>query len=203
MDGIIDEVRLSDIVRGAEWIQTSFTNQNNPGAFYVIGDLEIVADEDGDGSPDVLDNCPTYPNGPFQGTCTEAVGNNLIVSTGQFCTVDADCDPGEFCEKTQADNYPLGGNGVGDACDCEADFDCDSPGLDVDADNLTQLLWDFGRSIHFDSCANERPCYGDFTCDTDVDADDISKLLEDFGRSLHNNPCPACVPADWCVYVDP
>jgi hypothetical protein len=42
MDGIIDEVRLSDIVRGAGWIQTSYTNQNDPASFLVIRDQEEV-----------------------------------------------------------------------------------------------------------------------------------------------------------------
>ena len=111
--------------------------------------------------------------------------------------------PMSSARRSQADNYPPGGNGIGDACDCEADFDCDAPGLDVDATNLTQLLWDFGRSLFNDPCTNGRPCFGDFTCDSDVDADDISKLLEDFGRSLWDKSCPPCVPADWCVYVDP
>jgi hypothetical protein len=203
MDGMIDEVRVSDMVMSAGWIQTSYTNQNNPGAFYLLGGLEIVADADEDGVLDALDNCPNYPNGPLQGTCTEDDGVNLIVSTGQFCTADADCAPSEFCEKTQADTYPPGGDGIGDACDCEGDFDCDPGGSDVDAINVEQFLWDFGRSVYQDPCTALRPCYGDFNCDGNVDADDIPKLLEDFGRTIFLNPCPACVrmPAEaWCVY---
>ena len=202
MDGIIDEVRVSDMVLGAGWIQTSYTNQNNPGAFYLLGGLEIGADADDDGIPDDLDNCPGFPNGPLQGTCTEAAGTNMLVSTGQFCTVDADCGPGKFCEKAQADTYPPGGDGIGDACDCEADFDCDAGGSDVDATNVGQFLFDFGRSVYFNPCTDVRPCYGDFNCDGNVDADDVPKLLEDFGRTIYINPCPACVrmPADWCVY---
>jgi hypothetical protein len=203
MDGIIDEVRLSDEVRSDGWILTSYTNQHAPGTFYTVGGLQIVVDGDMDGVPDSVDNCPTYPNGPLQGTCTLDDGVNLIVSTGQFCTVDADCDPGEFCEKTQLDTYPPGGNGIGDACDCEADFDCDIGGLDVDAENVEQFLFDFGRSVVFNPCTNNRLCYGDFNCDGNVDADDIPKLLEDFGRTVWNNPCPAapaCVVEDWCVY---
>jgi hypothetical protein len=203
MDGILDEVRVSDMVMSAGWIQTSYTNQNNPYTFYLLGALEVGDDSDGDGISDDLDNCPDYPNGPFQGTCTLDDGKNLMVRTGQFCTVDADCDPGEFCEKTQADTYPPGGNGIGDACDCEADFDCDDTGFDVDALNVEQFLWDFGRSQYNDPCSNNRPCYGDFNCDSNVDADDVPKLLEDFGRTLYAHKCPACIPKDWCVYVDP
>jgi MSHA biogenesis protein MshQ len=36
-DGIIDEVRISNIVRSAEWIQTEYNNQLNPNAFYTLG----------------------------------------------------------------------------------------------------------------------------------------------------------------------
>ncbi|MCK5241072.1 T9SS type A sorting domain-containing protein [bacterium] len=36
-DGQIDEVRISTVVRSANWISTSFNNQNNPGNFYNVG----------------------------------------------------------------------------------------------------------------------------------------------------------------------
>jgi hypothetical protein len=36
-DGIIDEVRISNIVRSAAWIQTEYNNQGNPSAFYTLG----------------------------------------------------------------------------------------------------------------------------------------------------------------------
>ncbi|KPJ58250.1 MAG: hypothetical protein AMJ46_14485, partial [Latescibacteria bacterium DG_63] len=41
-DGIIDEVRISSVARTAGWIQTSFNNQNNPSAFYGLGDEKTV-----------------------------------------------------------------------------------------------------------------------------------------------------------------
>jgi hypothetical protein len=37
IDGTIDEVRISNIDRSAEWIQTSYNNQSNPSAFYSVG----------------------------------------------------------------------------------------------------------------------------------------------------------------------
>ena len=40
----------------------------------------------------------------------------------------------------QEDTYPPDGNGTGDACECEADFDCSSG---VDAVDLMKFLWDF------------------------------------------------------------
>ncbi|MFX0210170.1 MAG: DUF2341 domain-containing protein, partial [Candidatus Hodarchaeota archaeon] len=39
-DGEIDEVRISNIARSADWIQTEFNNQNNPVNFYSIGTKE-------------------------------------------------------------------------------------------------------------------------------------------------------------------
>ena len=75
MDGIIDEVRVSDMVMGAGWIQTSYTNQNNPGAFYLLGDLESD-DSDGDGIPDHLDNCPQH-NNPGQEDTYPPDGNGI------------------------------------------------------------------------------------------------------------------------------
>ncbi len=43
--GIIDEVRISNIIRSADWIQTEYNNQNDPGnygspGFYTVGDEE-------------------------------------------------------------------------------------------------------------------------------------------------------------------
>lgn len=35
--GTLDEVRISDTDRSAEWIETSFNNQSDPGSFYKIG----------------------------------------------------------------------------------------------------------------------------------------------------------------------
>jgi len=39
-DGIIDEVRLSDVARTAAWIQTSYNNQGDLGSFYTLGPAE-------------------------------------------------------------------------------------------------------------------------------------------------------------------
>jgi len=39
-DGIIDEVRISDVTRSAEWISTSYNNQNDPSSFLSFGPEE-------------------------------------------------------------------------------------------------------------------------------------------------------------------
>lgn len=36
-DGLIDEVRISNIARSQDWITTEYNNQNSPGTFYSIG----------------------------------------------------------------------------------------------------------------------------------------------------------------------
>ncbi|MBW1823950.1 MAG: hypothetical protein JRI87_05200, partial [Deltaproteobacteria bacterium] len=97
----------------------------------------------------------------------------------------------------QEDTYPPGGNGIGDACDCEGNFDCDQ---DVDAEDVTTFLNDFGRNTYSDPCEAGNQCKGDFSCDGDVDAVDVTKFLEDFGRNAYSNPCPTCVEGDWCEY---
>ncbi|MFW9927487.1 MAG: LamG-like jellyroll fold domain-containing protein, partial [Candidatus Thorarchaeota archaeon] len=41
-DGQIDEMRISDVVRSAGWIQTQFENQDDPGNFYSVGVEEAI-----------------------------------------------------------------------------------------------------------------------------------------------------------------
>jgi len=146
-------------------------------------------DSDGDTVCDNLDNCPNTPNGNDLGIC-------YSWSDMMPCTTNSEC-PSGFCSMNQEDTYPPQGNGIGDACDCESNFDCD---YDVDAEDVMTFLTDFGRSQYFYPCTDPEPCKGDFICDGDVDAEDIDKFLEDFGRSQFNNPCPPCVAEDWCVY---
>jgi len=136
------------------------------------------------------DNCPDTPNGLGGGTCTSG-------TIGESCMSDVYCGDGGFCSMNQEDTYPPLGNGIGDVCDCEGNFDCDQ---DVDAIDVTTFLEDFGRNQYNDPCENGNQCKGDFSCDGDVDATDVTKFLEDFGRNQYNNPCPDCVSGDWCVY---
>ena len=50
----------------------------------------------------------------------------------------------------QEDTYPPGGNSIGDACECEGDLDRDG---DVDADDVTKFLEDFGRNEFNNPCS--------------------------------------------------
>jgi len=141
-------------------------------------------DSDEDDAGDMCDNCPNTTN-PNQENADED-------TLGDLCD---NCPTNTNPE--QEDTYPPGGNKIGDACDCEADFDCSGG---VDATDVTSFLTDFGRNQFNDPCTTSSPCNGDINCDTNVDATDVTKFLEDFGRNQFNNPCPACVVGDWCVY---
>jgi arylsulfatase A-like enzyme len=98
----------------------------------------------------------------------------------------------------QEDTYPPGGNSIGDACDCEGDFNCDGKVNAADAGLISG--WFKKRTKLSNPCTNENPCYGDFDCDGDVDNDDKAIFYADFGRSKNNNPCPPCEVGDWCSY---
>jgi len=184
-------------------------------------------DSDADGLGDTCDNCPNDPENDSDSddicgnvdNCPDTHNPDQTDTDGD-CIGDAcadlpfDYDPsqpdtdsdmvGDICDNCpgdynpdQEDTYPLQGNNIGDACECEADFNCDG---NVDAIDVDSFLIDFGRSTFFNPCTNQDPCNGDFDCNVNVDADDVTKFLEDFGRSQFFNPCPACVVGDWCVY---
>jgi hypothetical protein len=141
------------------------------------------------------DNCPNHPNGPEAGTCIwgEIVGAPCMLAGFN----PMQCGTDGFCSMHQEDLFPPGGNGIGEICDCEGNFDCDQ---DVDARDITTFLQDFGRNDFNDPCESGNQCNGDFSCDGDVDADDVTKLKEDFGKNPFNHPCPVCDGGDWCVY---
>jgi hypothetical protein len=80
----------------------------------------------------------------------------------------------------QLDTYPPGGNGCGDACECDADCNADQK---VDLSDLVMLKEEFMRA---DCAAN--PCPADCNYDSKVDLADLVMLKEEFLRT----DCPAC-----------
>jgi hypothetical protein len=178
------------------------------------------SDGDGDGVGDICDNCPSDDN-PDQrdddsdgwgSICDPEDDTDGILAPPDNCPntfnpdqTNSDADSyGDACDncpttpnQDQTDTYPPQGNGIGDACDCECDFDCSGG---VDATDVTAFLTDFGRSTFNNPCTNASPCNGDVDCNGSCDANDVNKFLEDFGRSQFNNPCPACVAGAWCEY---
>ncbi len=60
-NGIIDEVRISNIDRSTGWIRTAYNNQYSPDTYLAFGAEEEVCsdgDGDGDGIDDCVDKCP-------------------------------------------------------------------------------------------------------------------------------------------------
>jgi hypothetical protein len=141
------------------------------------------------------DPCLSVPD-----TCCDEALDLCVFNPG-----DVDCDnisdgldncPDTY-NPTQDDTLPPQGNNIGDACDCEGNFDCDQ---DVDGTDASDFKDDFGRSMFLNPCTNPLPCNGDFDCDSDVDGTDARVFKEDFGRSMFQDPCPSCVQGTWCSY---
>ncbi len=131
--------------------------------------------------------------------------NHDLKYAHQCLATDADCDDilaaDDNCpvhyNPDQSDSYPPHGNGIGDVCDCEGNFNCFLD-QDVDGSDAATIKSHFGRSTLLRPCIAEDPCNGDFNCDGDVDGPDASLFKSDFGRSLSQNPCPACDNGGWC-----
>ena len=162
---------------------------------------------DGDSYGDACDNCPGVTNADQANSDYDTRGNlcdNCPTAMNED-QADSDADSlGNACDNcpnnsnpAQEDTLPPPGNGIGDACDCEGNFDGD---LDVDGTDASTFKGDFGRSKLVNPCSNALPCNGDFECDTDVDGTNASKFKSDFGRSKLQNPCPNAVTEPWCVY---
>jgi hypothetical protein len=141
------------------------------------------SDDDNDGIPDGSDVCPFDADNDGDG---DGICGNL-----DNCPLHDN--------PLQEDNSPPGGNGIGDACECEGNFDCDE---DCDGSDAATFKIDFGRSAFFNPCTNEVPCNGDFDCDGDCDGTDAAQFKEDFGRSGFSDPCPVCIVEDWCSYPE-
>lgn len=144
-----------------------------------------------------------YENAPYYVAlkACDIYGNESPYSDELLLELDDLIDHEDNCPNIynpgQHDNYPPGGNSIGDACDCEGDFDADR---DEDGSDAATLKDAFGRSRFKNPCTNTLPCHGDFTCDEDVDGSDVVLFKADFGRSAFKNPCPNRLTAPWCVY---
>jgi hypothetical protein len=87
LNGSLDEVRVSTTARSAEWLQTSFNNQNNPSAFFNLGSEEI---------PIVAPDAATNDASLVEGT-TAALNGTLNDDGGEACEYrfEYDTDSGE------------------------------------------------------------------------------------------------------------
>jgi lysophospholipase L1-like esterase len=152
--------------------------------------LAEIVDQDEDGMPNTLDNCPATPNSTTLGTC-------LLSTIATTCRGNEDCGVAGICSMNQEDTYPPQGNHCGDACECEGNFDGDD---DCDGTDASIFKADFGRMEYDNPCTDNNPCHGDFDCDSDCDGTDASTFKADFGRNQYQNPCPNCITVPWCSY---
>jgi hypothetical protein len=172
-------------------IGTDFLDANT------IEGFQICLSSDQDGICDDEDNCPLNANGLKAGSCTKGNINEPCTIAGINTN---ECGNGGFCSMNQEDTYPSYGNGIGDACDCEGNFNC-TVDQDVDGSDASIFKADFGRSGFNRPCITSDYCNGDFTCDGNVDGSDAAKFKSDFGRSSFQNSCPICVSSGpWCNY---
>ncbi len=194
-------------------LTTGETNQYNNDLKRYVFTVTSATDDDCDGIADGDDNCSAAANGPVVGTCTsgkigEPCLSNEWCGTSGVCSMleeDADSDgPGDACDNcpsdsnpAQEDTLPPGGNGCGNACECEGNFDND---LDVDGGDAATFKADYGRSSYKRPCTNADPCNGDFACNGNVDGSDAASFKSDFGRSSYKTPCPSCATVPWCTY---
>jgi hypothetical protein len=151
------------------------------------------------GNLNLLENVSYY----FSITAYDSAGNEsghsneLHVSLDEGISDYYDNCP-DIYNPDQEDTYPPDGNGIGNNCDCEGDFDCDG---DVDGLDSPLFKADYGRNVYSNPCTGFDPCNGDFDCDGDVDSWDAIIFKADYGRNIYNTPCPDCVPGDWCTGI--
>jgi hypothetical protein len=159
-------------------------------------------DTDNDALGDICDNCPMTPNLNQVDSDVSGIGdacNDAIDADGDEWedTIDNCVNISNFL---QEDSFPPQGNALGNACDCEGNFNC-SEDRDVDGGDAALFKADFGRRPDLHPCVAGDTCNGDFTCDGDVDGTDASLFKADFGRSSMQNPCPVCtLGVEWCQY---
>ena len=140
------------------------------------------------------DNCPTCPNGLFLGTCIKPLAGVTVSCKRDDnpnenhinCSSNDDCsDTGGACQKEQGD---CNDNGIGDACECYADCNCDN---EVNLTDLIIMKEEFLR----DDCEISS-CRADCNCDTEVNLTDLLIMKTQFLR----DDCPDCASGEKCGY---
>jgi hypothetical protein len=149
-------------------------------------------------NPDQSDedaDCPALPYTSDPGCGDACKATSIDVDSDGIINYEDNCP--SVSNHFQEDTYPPQGNDIGDACDCEGNFDGDRDQDSTDAGTFKSY---YGRSSMKNPCTNASPCNGDFTCDRDVDSSDATQFKSDSGRSSMKNPCPTIITIPWCVY---
>jgi len=107
INGTIDEVRISDTARDAQWIQTEFNNQDSPATFYALGSpatdagpgepAQSTTEGNGDGDAGDANSWAVTTSDPLAATTTlaEISPNNVDTSsTGNAFSYDVQANIG-------------------------------------------------------------------------------------------------------------
>ncbi len=157
---------------------------------YTVFDEDINVLKDAEEAV-VSDNDGIFIDGDYSGI----PGDNYCAG-GATENCDDNCPA--TANPAQEDTLPPGGNGCGNACECEGNFQ----GNDVDCDGSDAAIFkvDYGRNSLTRPCNAGDPCNGDFSCNGNVDGTDAARFKADFGRNGLNKPCPSCATVPWCSY---
>ena len=94
-----------------------------------------------------------------------------MIGTGVLCKGDTDCKSGETCQMNQED---FNDNGIGDVCECYADYNNDHKVTGADKALAT---------IEYGKCCSEaNPCQADGNQDGKVTGADKLLLTIEYGR---------------------
>jgi hypothetical protein len=144
--------------------------------------IYINEDMDSDSVSNNDDNCPNHSNGSLLGACVITLGDMVVsyrVGVPKHyipCTSDDDCIPtGGTCQLAQGD---CNGNGVGDICECYANFN-DPADLKVNISDLGIYKLEYGR---IDCNSAPPPCKADGNNDGKVNASDLGLVKNEYGR---------------------
>jgi hypothetical protein len=91
--GSIDEVRISDVARSADWIKTEYNNEHSLSSFYTVGEEENIF------PPTIISISANLPNGAYgTGTVVPITVNfsKPVLSSGTV-TVILNTNPQRFC----------------------------------------------------------------------------------------------------------
>jgi hypothetical protein len=103
--------------------------------------------------------------------------SGVVIATGGDCTGDPACGDGHYCDRGQGD---VSGNGIGDACECYADCNCDAK---VDLSDLVIMKREF-----LSTGCGSNPCEADGNNDGSVNLADLVIMKEQFLRA----DCAGC-----------
>jgi hypothetical protein len=157
---------------------------------YALLDTDQLADDDNDGVPNSVDNCPTIPNPDQADLDGDGIGDVCDVCVGGDNDGDGVCDTDDNCPLVpNEDQLDSDADGLGDVCDvCVLD-----PNNDADADGVCGDVDNCPAHPNPDQLDLDGDGLGD-ACDNCVDVDGDGVCVED--DICPDTTLPDTVPTD-------